>query len=610
MPVNTSDLIGTFTEHIKIDFAGKETIYYYIDNSYGNIYSDAFYYGYEYSYPHPSGTEKFIENVFESIDGYITLDFQRTYSKAQGNIDIYYLGTFYEGAAGLAYSATPYDSNVEIFWEQQRKHSYINGNYGSLKDRDAYTLIHEIGHALGLEHPNNDPYGSWHNSNDTVMSYNFIYNENLFYTQAPSWRPADIAALQNIWGIEDTVAPLITGPSGGPGASSSSKTIKENTKSVYTFSANETVTWSLDGGLDPSFFSINSSTGFLTFKNAPDFENNLDSNANGVYSINIRATDTAGNSSSQFVMVSIENVIEDVKNSAPKNLYLETNNYSYWDTTNTHIRIQEGLRGKTIIGLLSTDDDDKNDTHTFHFIKDNNQYPDANYFMIEGNKLKINSSPDYEIKNSYSLLVYAKDSAGNKTDSDFLFNIEVDNLIEKTYNKKFNSYKFYKQVNSQYQIKDDSISDTITGQTVLNFQDQAINVDQDIIGTFDQVTGLNTDSGEMFRLYNAAFARFPDADGLKYWIDEFSSGRNTRRVVAQSFLGSAEFAERYGTDVTNEKYVETLYTNVLGRNSDTEGYNYWVGNLNSGLETRYELLLGFAEAVENKTLFTEMTGFG
>ena len=77
-----------------------------------------------------------------------------------------------------------------------------------------------------------------------------------------------------------------------------------------------------------------------------------------------------------------------------------------------------------------------------------------------------------------------------------------------------------------------------------------------------------------------------------------------------SFLGSAEFAERYGTNVTNEKYVETLYTNVLGRNSDIEGYNYWVGNLNSGLETRYELLLGFAESAENKTLFADMTGFG
>ena len=139
--------------------------------------------------------------------------------------------------------------------------------------------------------------------------------------------------------------------------------------------------------------------------------------------------------------------------------------------------------------------------------------------------------------------------------------------------------------------------------------DKKLNITNDIQATFDQVTGLNTDSGEMFRLYNAAFARFPDSSGLKYWIEQFSSGKNTRRVVAQSFLGSAEFTEKYGSNVSDETYVNNLYKNVLGRDADTEGLNYWVGNLSSGLETRYEALLGFAESAENKALFTEMTGF-
>ena len=98
--------------------------------------------------------------------------------------------------------------------------------------------------------------------------------------------------------------------------------------------------------------------------------------------------------------------------------------------------------------------------------------------------------------------------------------------------------------------------------------------------------------------------------GLDSLRDRFSSGKNTRRVVAQSFLGSAEFTEKYGSNVSDEKYVNNLYKNVLGRDADTEGLNYWVGNLSSGLETRYEALLGFAESAENKALFTEMTGFG
>tara|TARA_B100000965_G_C19540478_1_gene735319 strand:+ start:354 stop:1490 length:1137 start_codon:yes stop_codon:yes gene_type:complete len=210
---------------------------------------------------------------------------------------------------------------------------------------------------------------------------------------------------------------------------------------------------------------------------------------------------------------------------------------------------------------------------------------------------------------------------------DTLQNIEylqfADQIVEeskvdiiKVYSGNFSDYKFYKKSNGSYQIKTSSGYDDITGLPLLTFTGEAtsssfhdISAIVDIKGTFDQVTGLNTDSGKMFRLYNAAFKRLPDSVGLKYWIDKFSSGENDERSVASSFLVSEEFKQRYGDNVSNAKYVETLYVNVLGRNYDQEGYNYWVGNLNAGTETRYELLLGFAESAENKFLFTEMTGF-
>ena len=180
----------------------------------------------------------------------------------------------------------------------------------------------------------------------------------------------------------------------------------------------------------------------------------------------------------------------------------------------------------------------------------------------------------------------------------------------KSYSGAFNEYTFVNHGNDEYGIKLDSSStiDSLTGLSTVKFSDKTIDINKDVIGTFDQVTGLNTDSGEMFRLYNAAFARFPDADGLKYWIDEFSSGRNTRRVVAQSFLGSAEFIELYGENVSHATYVNNLYKNVLGREADSAGLNYWVGNLTNGIEERHEALLGFSESAENKALFSEMTG--
>ena len=113
----------------------------------------------------------------------------------------------------------------------------------------------------------------------------------------------------------------------------------------------------------------------------------------------------------------------------------------------------------------------------------------------------------------------------------------------------------------------------------------------------------------MFRLYNAAFARFPDSDGLQYWIGNFTSGRDDSRAVSMSFLASEEFKKTYGENVSNSTYVNNLYKNVLGRYPDSDGFWYWHNQLENKIETRHELLLGFAESSENKTIFSEVTGF-
>ena len=130
----------------------------------------------------------------------------------------------------------------------------------------------------------------------------------------------------------------------------------------------------------------------------------------------------------------------------------------------------------------------------------------------------------------------------------------------------------------------------------------------EIEATFDQVKAKDDVTGKMFRVYNAAFNRFPDSDGLEYWIEKNGSGENTERQVAESFLASTEFKEKYGEDLSNEQYVKTLYQNILDREPDVDGYNYWVGQLNNGIEDRSELLLGFAESSENQLLFSEVTG--
>ena len=66
-------------------------------------------------------------------------------------------------------------------------------------------------------------------------------------------------------------APLIKGASGIEGEKLTYASTNENNKEIYTFTANETVTWSISGG-EQSFFSIDKDTGKLSFKDVPDYE--------------------------------------------------------------------------------------------------------------------------------------------------------------------------------------------------------------------------------------------------------------------------------------------------------------------------------------------------
>ena len=64
------------------------------------------------------------------------------------------------------------------------------------------------------------------------------------------------------------------------------------------------------------------------------------------------------------------------------------------------------------------------------------------------------------------------------------------------------------------------------------------------------------------------------------------------------------------TNLNDQEFVSHLYEDVLQREPDSIGMNYWLGQLNSGAETRYEVLLGFSQSAENTALFTDMNGLG
>ena len=171
------------------------------------------------------------------------------------------------------------------------------------------------------------------------------------------------------------------------------------------------------------------------------------------------------------------------------------------------------------------------------------------------------------------------------------------------------SYNFYKIDEGRYgiQLKGELEIDEISGASLLNFSDQALTLSEDIAASFDQLTGINDTPGVVFRLYNAAFARLPDAAGLKNWIGANESGARTYKESAEEFASSKEFSIRYGSNVSDSDYVHTLYRNVLGRDPDIGGLNHYLDLLGSG-KSRGALLLDFSESPENRDLFTKATG--
>jgi len=138
--------------------------------------------------------------------------------------------------------------------------------------------------------------------------------------------------------------------------------------------------------------------------------------------------------------------------------------------------------------------------------------------------------------------------------------------------------------------------DSLTSIEVIQFKDGKFVFDVD--GVAAQVT----------RLYDTVLDRAPDQAGLDLWVDRLEGQIGTLKDVANGFLNSAEFQAKTGS-LSNADYVEFLYQNALGRASDPDGKNYWVGTLSSGLD-RADLLIGFSESPEHRGLTAELVAKG
>ena len=102
--------------------------------------------------------------------------------------------------------------------------------------------------------------------------------------------------------------------------------------------------------------------------------------------------------------------------------------------------------------------------------------------------------------------------------------------------------------------------------------------------------------GFIGRVYKAVMMRDAEAGGAAHYRKRLNTGLS-RLAVVTGFVNSNEFQNRYGS-LSNGEFVELVYRNVMNRQADAGGYNYWLGRLDSGASSRADMMLGFVESNE------------
>lgn len=104
----------------------------------------------------------------------------------------------------------------------------------------------------------------------------------------------------------------------------------------------------------------------------------------------------------------------------------------------------------------------------------------------------------------------------------------------------------------------------------------------------------NTTEGFVERLYRYCLNRSSDTVGMQTWAGALNSKEKNGAEVAYGFLFSKEFLAK---NVSDEEYVEILYTVFLNREGDATGKETWMKALREGMSRLY-VMNGFSGSGE------------
>lgn len=156
------------------------------------------------------------------------------------------------------------------------------------------------------------------------------------------------------------------------------------------------------------------------------------------------------------------------------------------------------------------------------------------------------------------------------------------------------------------------IRNTDSSATVSSYygyqQDKLSGVERLLFANGGYALDIDGAGGQVYRLYQAAFGRTPDMEGLGFWIAARDKGVGLQSV-ANDFVQSAEFGRLYGSAPSDAEFVRLLYNNVLHRTPDAAGNSFWLEGLANGA-SRAAVLTDFSESAENVAALATIIGNG
>jgi len=131
------------------------------------------------------------------------------------------------------------------------------------------------------------------------------------------------------------------------------------------------------------------------------------------------------------------------------------------------------------------------------------------------------------------------------------------------------------------------------------FSDEFAQYMQDLFGD----TATRPEVNLVMDLYRGILGRLPDDGGFNFLLNDLRNAQcdgavavaNSVDIYSREFIESVEYFNR---DRSDGQYIQDLYYAFLRRGGDLAGYEFWVNQLTSGAQTRERVRQGFVQSPE------------